>query len=209
MRGIMKIIKLLLLVLPAAVISGAGSAETENFFDIAQFIEHVGTPQGLWLGMLDFARNFPFEKISCLDELAKKNSLITVFKNKELFNAITELTKHRNDINAQIFMKPAYNVPLIDLVLLLNRDGELGDQGVPLLQLLIDNGANVNQVQKDTVYTPLDFAASFGCTDCIKLLLQHGAHRTATDLARARNFAEAHKAKPWMKDYTAVMAALQ
>lgn len=66
------------------------------------------------------------------------------------------------------------------------------DDKVEILELLYENGANVNAQKRDN-YTPLHLACLFGREKCVKFLLKHGADRNlkthdekiALDLAKA------------------------
>lgn len=65
------------------------------------------------------------------------------------------------------------------------------------VRLLLDNGADVNQVDNTWKVSPLDFAASYAHTNVVQLLLARGAdvcykanEGTAGDIARARGHKE-------------------
>ncbi|KAK0381196.1 hypothetical protein CLIM01_01435 [Colletotrichum limetticola] len=48
-----------------------------------------------------------------------------------------------------------------------------------VLRVLIDRGANIKARSKDKKWTPLHYAAAYGCTEAVELLLREGADATA------------------------------
>lgn len=56
------------------------------------------------------------------------------------------------------------------------------DRGhLQILDILLQYGANVNLIDKDSGQTALHYAISCGHVECIKILLKHGANRNITD----------------------------
>jgi uncharacterized protein len=74
----------------------------------------------------------------------------------------------------------------------------------PIVEMLLEHGADINARDRETGATPLWFAASFGRLDAVRMLLQHHADR---DQADSQGVSPAQAA---MKNgYTEVVAALR
>ena len=72
--------------------------------------------------------------------------------------------------------------PLVDSMAFLFSDNSC-DTMMDIFDLLLDNGANLNNRYFSTRRTPIMFAASFGIVRCVKKLIDRGAQLDLTDIS--------------------------
>ena len=104
--------------------------------------------------------------VKCVEILIASGADVNLMNNKFIFSTIPNVTD----------MMIAAVSPLIDSINMLHPSSQCShDIMMDIFDIMLENGADVNQTSYEIRYTPIMYAAVVGNVNCVKKLIQKGA----------------------------------